>query len=191
MFYNAFTLILSAITAASTIAAFFTCFISYKTTRPNIKVIIDDSLFQGTTPQSFFSSFKGLVKEYSFAKLSITIENRSPILGTIADLYVEYCGKKYYSSSIYTEPSPELQIKMEAISSNEEKIDPDLTDLKSPICIAPYFSLTGFITIPNFAFIEELPNIKATFCYRIIGKNKKYRIPITLYRKSPSKITHS
>lgn len=187
MSYTLFTLIFAGITALSTIAAFISCFIMYKTTRPKVSLTVNDK--NDISPQSIFSSFELKGEKVSLAKICINVKNLSPVVGTITDIFIEYKNQKYYTSSIYTniDINPKLTIK---IQKSKDNFINELMELRDPISLTPYFSLDGFLTIPNFAFIMDEDIINVYLCFNIVGKRKFYRIPITLYRISPTVSTN-
>ena len=179
MTYTIFTLLFAGITALSTIAAFATCVIQYRSTRPQIKIKPDDQLIGGTKPQSLFC----VHNDSAIALVTLDIQNSSQIAGTITDIYLKYGGKKYYCDSLYKQYDSEFDIL--SFDENKNPFIPDITHLKDPMIISPFFSFRGFLLFHNFAVINYLNEIIVDFHYKIIGKRQTHSYKIRLYRMVP------
>ena len=149
-------LIASIFTAISGISAATACILTYRTTRPKIKL-------SPSTKQS--NRFYTFGHNKSFAVLDFEIINSSSIEGMVYNLCIVYEGKKYFAEDTPTnfDPYP-FAIK----SFFDDKIEQDIQSIhrKFPIKSPGYSVIRGFVFFPTFPVVQT-SNITVDIRYRL------------------------
>lgn len=172
--YQLFTLIFSGITAASTIAAFLTCYFTHKSTKPNISFFIKTSCDKNT-PQNVYSSFK---KE-GFCFITFEVYNNSPVSGAVSNLCLIFQGKEYYPEAINKDNKLKDYINIVALDDNGSKFNAQHRFV-DPIIAKPFLYQQGHIVFPKFPYFENASKVKVVVKCKISGKIFQRRISVWL-----------
>ena len=171
-------LISSIFTAISGISAAVACILTYRTTRPKIKLI---------PHKSQIGHIYSYWKEKSFALLSFQLINSSMIDGMIDDLCIVYNGKEYFAENIFTNYDPQ-PFELEILFDGVLKQNTDALRLKTPLTVKAYSTVNGFIFFPTFPAVQ-LNSINVTITYRVMNKKFKRKIRrVKFYLVSPEPI---
>lgn len=144
----------------SGIASAITCFFTYRTTRPNLKVEIDKK-------HCVYTYFQ----DKSFAFMPLTIRNTAVVNGMVDNIYIKYEGKEYGAEDIYTDYNLE-PFKIENIMNDKIKRNTNKLRLKSPLWVKGFSFVEGFIVFPNFPIVQ-VHSINVRISYRL--SNKKFK----------------
>jgi len=165
------TLILSGISTLSTIAAFISCVLMYKSIRPRLKIKVIN--FIKKRPQCFYKTFNGR----TFAFIRIHITNASSIQGSITDAVIKIKDKFYLVATkcSFNQCDVEANINIENLSLDAKKVI-----YYTPIDVLPFSHSNGFLYVPNLpAFTNNQIKIKVICCS--VSRLFKYRKKITLF----------
>lgn len=158
-------LISSIFTAISGISAVIVCFLTFRTTRPQIKLKTDKK--PSNRAYAYWHN-------KSFAFLSLEIINSSNIAGMIDDLCIIYKGKEYPAENIYAKYDPH-PFELKSFFDEQIEQDTQALHLKTPLKIDGYSIKSGFFLFPTFPVIQA-NEIVVTLRFRLINKKFKRKI---------------
>lgn len=163
-------LVASIFTAISGISAAIACFLTYRTTRPKIKLRVGDS--QSNRIYTYYEN-------KSFALLGFDIINNSSVGGMVYDLCLIYEGKEYFAEDISTKFDP---YPFEVAPFFDKKIEQDATLLrfKTPIVSTGFSIMRGFALFPSFPVVQK-DSIVVDIRYRLTNKNFNRKIRNTKF----------
>ena len=159
-------LIASFFTAISGISAAIACILTFRTTRPQIKLRLTEK-----QTHRVYTHYK----DKSFAMLCFDLQNSSTVTGMLGSLCLIYKGEKYYAENFATnyDPSP-LEVK----SFFDANIEQDATalHLTMPIKVPSFSIVSGFILFPAFPALQ-VDSISVDIQYRLTNQkfNRKIR----------------
>ena len=176
--YQVFTIIFSAITATSTIAAFLTCYFTYKTTRPDIKIKVERKKTTAYPQNIFVSDNKNAT-----TLITVSLSNCSPVSGTIKECYIKYNRKLYEAQSRYIEYSSFI---VQGQDLNKNPVNEERLKLLTPIEIKGCSWVEGYLIFPAFPVSCIAPFIDAKIIFRIVGQIRNYKTVVRIYASAPA-----
>lgn len=163
--------------AVSAIAAMIACILTYRTTRPKIKVKINKIM---------------LVEWFSirFAVADIVVTNKSSVAGTVSELSL-YKGRRKnkveceseYESQIYDTGAVEITATTNGIPSNAKQF-------KLPFAVEPFQGISGYIRFPELPISFKVGdtvrisyrNANDIFCFRWLRSIRRtYKLEKSTY----------
>lgn len=172
------SLVAGIFTAVSGVSAAIACFLTYRTTRPKIKLKVGKQ--NSNRAYTFY-------KDKGFALLGIDLINSSMVAGMLDELCIIYEGKEYYAEKIGTQYDP-YPFEVKSFFSEQIEQDTKLLRLKTPITVQGYSIISGYILFPSFPVVQT-NTITVNISFRLMNKNFKQKIRrVKLSRVTPTPI---
>ena len=159
-------LITAIFTALAAVAALVTCYLNYRSLKPNISIEKFDN------QADYFYYFDNEMNYYCVALL-FNFTNSSHVGGSISEISISYNSHTYEAD----EEKLNYEINTDYTFSTDVNTQVKFSELRKrcPIIVEPYSNVEGFIIFPGIHDVKD-KIMKVTVSFRIIGK--KFRVKI-------------